>query len=201
VGKRSTGCVAGRRRRVTALPTPRAEQQHSTAYILYPICYTPSVFQSIKSGFSCSIVFLAPRPIKSFDRARVRSIETRSDRPSLMNPSPSDCVSSFTPQTVPPLYYLLRSCPLFLHDDRSRRKQEKNTRIKKRTGTAKPEIRPQHGGCFSVAFGVALHFGSMKAIVVTQATAHTHGHSNESNQQNFNKEKGHQSDTTTVRDT
>jgi hypothetical protein len=41
----------------------------------------------------------------------------------------------------------------------------------------------------------------MKAIVVTQATAHTHGHSNESNQQNFNKEKGHQSDTTTVRDT
>lgn len=86
-GKRSTGCVAGRRRRVTALPTPRAEQQHSTAYILYPICYTPSVFQSIKSGFSCSIVFLAPRPIKSFDRARVRSIETRSDRPSLMNPA------------------------------------------------------------------------------------------------------------------
>jgi hypothetical protein len=77
----------------------------------------------------------------------------------------------------------------------------KKTRIKKRTGTAKPEIRPQHGGCFSVAFGVALHFGSMKAIVVTQATAHTHGHSNESNQQNFNKEKGHQSDTTTVRDT
>jgi hypothetical protein len=51
---------------------------------------------------------------------------------------------------------------------------EKKTRIKKRTGTAKLQIRPQHGGCFSVAFGVALHFGSMKAIVVTQATTHTH---------------------------
>jgi hypothetical protein len=105
----------------------------------------------------------------------VRSIETRSDRPSLMNPARQIVCprSPHRPSLHFTIYYAVVHC--FLHDDRSRRKQKtKNTQIKKRTGTAKPEIRPQHRGCFSVAFGVALHFGSMKAIVVTQATTHTH---------------------------
>jgi len=60
----------------------------------------------------------------------------------------------------------------FLYNDRSRRKQNKTK--KRRTGTAEPEIRPQRGGCFSVAFGVALStLVQWMRSSVTQATPHT----------------------------
>lgn len=68
------------------------------------------------------------------------------------------------------IYYAVVHC-FYTTIDLDGNRKKKHTQIKKRT--VKPEIRPQHGGCFSVAFGVALHFGSMKAIVVTQATTHT----------------------------
>jgi hypothetical protein len=110
---------------VTALPTPHREREHRI-YTIHP-CY----FQSIKSGFSCSIVFLAPQPIKSFDRAGV--VDRNTIPTTIVDESgPSDCVSSLRPS----LFYLLRNCFFCFSLQRSiwnERKRGPSNRKKKRT--------------------------------------------------------------------
>ena len=170
---------------VTALPTP-----HIWAYIRRSRRTCPAVFQSIKSGFSCSIVFLAPQPIKSFDRAG--AVDGNTIRTAIVDESRQIVLTQTQSVSVPPppfdylLYVVVVHCFVVL-----------KTTIdleKRNPGTTKPKTRGNRARSASVCFrvfgvGRPFHFGSMKTIVVTQATTRPFKRVKSTH---FRKEKDHQ---------
>lgn len=94
-----------------------ANSTHMSVYIRRSRRTCPAVFQSIKSGFSCSIVFLAPRPIKSFDRAG--AVDGNTIRMAIVDESRQIVLTQTQSMSVPPppfdylLYVVVVHCFVF----------------------------------------------------------------------------------------